>query len=113
MYVQPVSDSKVTNEYGGDFRRLLPCPETVETPWGSAWMIIKPGTSLVPHDHDERETFIILKGRGEMTVNDETRVVSKGDVVYLPPFSQHSLVNTAETDDLELLSIWWDAAVSA
>jgi oxalate decarboxylase/phosphoglucose isomerase-like protein (cupin superfamily) len=42
-------------------------------------------------------------------VNDETRAVRKGDVIYLPPFSQHSLLNTSDSEDLELLCIWWEA----
>jgi mannose-6-phosphate isomerase-like protein (cupin superfamily) len=112
MHVQAASEARITDEYGGDFRRLFPWPNTVETPWGSAWMMIKPGASSLPHNHDEQETFIILKGTGQMRVNDETRAVSKGDVIYLPPFSQHSLLNTSDDEDLELLCIWWEATAS-
>jgi len=112
MHVQAASEARITDEYGGDFRRLFPWPDTVETPWGSAWMMIKPGASSLPHNHDEQETFIILKGTGQMSVNDETRAVSKGDVIYLPPFSQHSLLNTSDNEDLELLCIWWEANAS-
>jgi mannose-6-phosphate isomerase-like protein (cupin superfamily) len=107
MLVQTATEAKITQEYGGDFRRLFPWPQTVDTPWGSAWMVIKPGTSSLPHNHDEQETFIILKGSGEMHVNDESRAVGRGDVVYLPPFSQHKLINTSDSEDLELLCIWW------
>jgi mannose-6-phosphate isomerase-like protein (cupin superfamily) len=109
MYVQPAATAKSADEYGGDFRRLHPWPDAVETPWGSAWMTIRPGTSSMPHSHDEQETFIILNGTGEMKVNEETRAVAKGDVIYLPPFSQHSLVNTSASEPLELLCIWWNA----
>jgi mannose-6-phosphate isomerase-like protein (cupin superfamily) len=109
MHVQLAFGAKITEEYGGDFRRLFPWPETVETPWGSAWMTIKPGTSSMPHSHDEQETFIILNGEGQMKVNEEARDVGKGDVIYLPPFSKHSLTNTSANEPLELLCIWWNA----
>ncbi|MBV9564819.1 MAG: cupin domain-containing protein [Bradyrhizobium sp.] len=107
MHIQAASDAKTKNEYGGDFRRLFPWPETVDTPWGSAWMTVKPGSSSTPHSHAERETFIILDGTGLMTVDQESRQVTKGDVIYLPPESQHSLQNTSASQDLELLCIWW------
>jgi len=113
MYMQPVSEAEVKDEYGGDFRRLFPWPDTVETPWGSAWMTIKPGTSSMPHSHGERETFIILSGGGEMRVGEERRPVVKGDVIYLPPFSEHSLTNTSADQALELLCIWWDEEKAA
>jgi mannose-6-phosphate isomerase-like protein (cupin superfamily) len=113
MHVQAASEARVSDEYGGDFRRLFPWANTAETPWGSAWMVIKPGASSLPHNHDEQETFIILKGNGRMSVNEETRAVGKGDVIYLPPFSQHSLLNTSDNEDLELLCIWWDGEAEA
>ena len=107
MFVQAASEARISDEYGGEFRRLYPWPNIVDTPWGSAWMVITPGTGSTPHSHDENETFIILSGRGEMTVNDEVRVVEKGDVVYLPPFSRHTLRNLSEIKNLEMLCIWW------
>ena len=76
-------------------------------------MVIKPGASSLPHNHDEQETFIILKVNGRMSVNEEMRAVGKGDVIYLPPFSQHSLLNTSDNEDLELLCIWWDGEAEA
>jgi mannose-6-phosphate isomerase-like protein (cupin superfamily) len=113
MYVQPAAQAKPNEEYGGAFRRLFPWPETVQTPWGSAWMTIRPGTSSLAHSHDEQETFIILSGSGEMKVGEEVRPVGKGDVIYLPPFSMHSLTNTSADETLELLCIWWDAETAA
>jgi mannose-6-phosphate isomerase-like protein (cupin superfamily) len=108
MHIQTASDAKITDEYGGDFRRLFPWHGTVETPWGSAWMTVKPGTSSIPHSHAERETFIILGGSGVMTVDRESRPVARGDVIYLPSGSQHSLRNSSASENLELLCVWWD-----
>src|ERR1700712_1278725 len=105
MHVQAASEAKTADEYGGEFRRLFPWPETVETPWGSAWMTVKPGSSSLPHAHSELETFIILSGTGVMTVDEESRPVARGDVIYLPSGSQHSLQNTSAFQSLELLCI--------
>lgn len=71
-------------------------------------MTVKPGLSSTPHSHSERETFIILGGTGLITVDLEKHPVAKGDVIYLPPGSRHTLQNTSASQDLELLCIWWD-----
>ncbi len=107
MDMQAAADAVIRDEYGCDFRRLFPWKGKVESPWGSAWATVKPGTRTTRHSHDEEETFIILAGKGLMSVNDETKRVVKGDVVYLPPFSEHTLLNDSTTQPLEMLCIWW------
>jgi mannose-6-phosphate isomerase-like protein (cupin superfamily) len=108
MKVQWKNEAKITDEYDCAFRRLYPWKGSVNTPWGSAWAHIMPGTSTTRHGHDEEETFIIVSGKGEMTVDGETKEVGKGDVIYLPPFSQHTLKNSSSTDALEMICIWWN-----
>lgn len=112
MEVKIGKSARFSEEYGGAFRRIFPWENVVNTPWGSAWMKLRPGTRSTLHAHDEKEVFIILSGEGEMTVDDETRPVGKGDVVYLPPFSRHSLKNMSQDETLELLCIWWDAGAA-
>lgn len=107
MLIQTAAEAQFKQEYGGEFRRLYPKKGLAETSWGSAWMVIQPGTTSTPHNHDEEETFIILSGEGEMFVDGETRIVGKGDVIYLPPFSQHCLRNVSKDKELDLLCIWW------
>lgn len=107
MYLRTAGQIPITDEYGGDLRRLYPWPGQVETNWGSAWMVVSPGGRSTPHSHDEHETFIILAGHGEMSVETERREVFRGDVIYLPPFSEHSIRNASSEFDLEFLSIWW------
>src|SRR5215475_12503224 len=75
MEIQTAADAVIKDEYGCDFRRLFPWKGRVEPPWGSAWATIKPGTRSTPHSHDEEETFIVIGGRGLMTVDGETRLV--------------------------------------
>lgn len=109
MYIGLASKAEVKNEYGCLFRRLCPWKGVIEPPWGSAWCTVAPGTSTTKHSHDEKETFLILSGTGEMSVNGENQTVSKGDIVYLPPFSEHTIKNISQAEELEVLCIWWDA----
>jgi mannose-6-phosphate isomerase-like protein (cupin superfamily) len=107
MDIQCVTAATVQREKGYSMRRLFPWRDRVETPWGSAWIVIAPGGQTSPHWHDEEETFVIMSGAGAMTVDGETRQVSKGDVIYLPRCSAHMLRNTDTRDELEMLCIWW------
>ncbi|MEA5504483.1 cupin domain-containing protein [Halotia wernerae UHCC 0503] len=107
MKIQWKKEAKITDEYGCAFRRMYPWQGYANTQWGSAWANIAPGTNTTEHGHDEEETFIIVSGEGEMTVDGETKEVSKGDVIYLPPFSHHTLKNTSSTEVLEMICIWW------
>lgn len=107
MQVQFQREAVIQNEDGYTVRRLYPWRGRVESPWGSAWIVIQPGMYSTPHWHDEEETFLILSGTGEMVVDGETKRVAKGDVIYLPRFSTHTLKNSDASEDLEMLCIWW------
>jgi len=107
MQVQFQREAVTQAEDGFTVRRLYPWPGRVESPWGSAWIVINPGKYSTPHWHDEEETFLILSGSGEMIVDGEARAVTKGDVIYLPRCSTHTLKNSHDSEDLEMLCIWW------
>lgn len=109
MHIRKANTDLTKAEYGGEFRRLYPWAEVVTPPWGSAWMTVAPGTKSTRHNHDEDETFIILSGSGVMHVDEEKQPVERGDVIYLPRFSQHYLENTSTNIPLEMLTIWWGA----
>jgi methionyl-tRNA synthetase len=38
--------------------------------------------------------------------------VEPGDVIYLPPFGDHELLNTAPAEDLHFLTVWWEDAAT-
>ncbi|MCX9011892.1 MAG: cupin domain-containing protein [Candidatus Methanoperedens sp.] len=53
------------------------------------------GESIQPHYHEDfEEVYYILSGYGIMTIGDERQEISRGDVVYIPPPSPHTLLNT-------------------
>ncbi|WJH32392.1 cupin domain-containing protein [Paenibacillus sp. CC-CFT747] len=67
------------------------------------YTVIPPGTSIGYHRHkNDEEMYIILEGRGLMTMDGETREVKAGDAVLNRPFGSHGLKNHTE-EDLRLL----------
>jgi len=59
--------------------------------------LLPPGESIPLHFHpDFEELYYILSGYGNITIGEEKKEISRGDVVYIPQQAVHTLVNTAE-----------------
>ena len=67
--------------------------------------LIPPDTSIGYHSHKGvEEVYIIINGKGRMTVDDETQRVSQWDVVPSRLGGSHGLFNDT-LEDLELLVV--------
>jgi quercetin dioxygenase-like cupin family protein len=55
------------------------------------------GSYVFPHTHPTHEFYYVTSGRGTMTIADETRDISQGDLVYIPPDTVHSLKPISDT----------------
>lgn len=62
------------------------------------YVVIYPGGSIPEHDHETVESYTILEGTGEMTVDGETELVTKGDCVYIERNKRHGLKNNGSAD---------------
>ncbi|RWK47476.1 cupin domain-containing protein [Mesorhizobium sp.] len=107
MNISRTSEAAPSYEYGCDLRRLYPWADVANPLWGSAHCSVRPGEATEPHSHDEDETFIITHGKGLMSVDDETAMVGKGDVIFLPRNCRHTIRNESNEGTLEFLTIWW------
>ncbi len=65
-----------------------------EVPVGSAQPI---------HRHAPEQCYYIVRGKGLMIIEDETRQVTSGDAVYIPSNNAHGIRNIGE-DVLEYLT---------
>lgn len=108
LHISLASSSSSSYEYGCDLRRLYPWNGVSDpTFWGSAIASVRPGEATQLHAHDEEETFIIMSGRGQITVDGESAVLNVGDMIYLPRGSTHTIANLSTTERLDFLSIFW------
>lgn len=57
------------------------------------------------HEHISIETYTIIRGEGEMTVDGETVKVVAGDCVYIDKNKDHSLKNTG-VEDLHMMFVY-------
>jgi len=68
--------------------------------------ILPPGTSIGLHSHDkhDEEIYVVISGRGRMTVETTSFWVGPGDVIVNPPGDTHGLENLG-TENLRLVVI--------
>lgn len=109
MNVQRFRDAAINYEYGCDLRRVYPWDGVAKPVWGTAIASVRPGESTHPHAHNEFETFLVLSGKGEMTIEDEVEELTTGDVVFIPKDKKHRFSNLSQETPLVFLSIWWDS----
>ena len=58
---------------------------------------MEPGASIGVHPHGENEeVYVVLSGRGIMTVNDERQPVKPGDIILNKPGWRHGIENTSD-----------------
>ncbi|HVO44023.1 MAG TPA: cupin domain-containing protein [Aggregatilineales bacterium] len=58
---------------------------------------LEPGTSIGYHQHgDDEGVYVILRGRGTLTVNGQTRPVKAGDTILNKPGWSHGLENDSD-----------------
>lgn len=81
------------------FELLHPEREQVALPYSLAIAEVEPHASSYRHQLEQAEVYFVLAGRGLMHIDDETREISTGDAVLIPPGATQWIDNL----DAELL----------
>jgi mannose-6-phosphate isomerase-like protein (cupin superfamily) len=59
------------------------------------WVDIAPGAEQRAHSHEESEqVYVIVRGSGQMQVAGDVEEVGEGDLVFIPPATDHGILNT-------------------
>jgi|GEM_PF-1670090 len=69
---------------------------------------IPPFGETSPHSHFEEEVFIVVRGRGKLRIDENTRqdqILSEGSLVKIPAGKTHQLFNLSEAP-LEFVSVY-------
>lgn len=59
---------------------------------------IMPGGEIVPHTHENQETFYFLKGNGLALINGEKTRVKEGQLVNAPAGCEHGVINDTDSE---------------
>ena len=65
----------------------------IRTPYGQNLMLslveFDEGAQVAPHHHPHEQGGIVLRGRLELTIAGETRVLGPGEMYLIPPHTLH------------------------
>jgi mannose-6-phosphate isomerase-like protein (cupin superfamily) len=63
------------------------------------WLEVPSGIDQELHSHEEAEqVYIVVSGDGTMTVAGDTQQIAEGDLVMVPPATDHSIANDGSSD---------------
>ena len=86
-----------------DYRRVLYTAEHCQL----VLMSLKPNEEIGMEVHKDSDQFFRFElGNGKAIINGFEYTVSNGDVIIVPAGSQHNIINTSQTTDLRLYTIY-------
>jgi len=70
-------------------------------------MSLKPNEEIGMEVHEENDQFFRFeKGRGKCVIDDNEYELRDGSAIVVPSGAQHNIINTSDTDDLKLYTIY-------
>lgn len=88
------AESYTSGEVKGVTKRVLVGPEEGAPYFVMRYFEVRPGGWTMLHEHPHDHGVLILKGKGEVTLNGKKQEVSRGDVIYVSPNERHQFKNT-------------------
>ena len=94
MNIQPLDNSPKNHRGGQVSHLLLATGQFGSQNLSVTWVEGEPGSEQPLHSHPINEqVYVIVEGRGAMTVGDETEEVGPGAAILVPPGTDHSIRN--------------------
>jgi len=76
-----------------EYQRLMQTPQTLGLKAGRVFL--EPGKECGVHSTEEKEELLVfLAGRGQAIVGRDKLDVGQGRVCYIPPRTEHNIINT-------------------
>jgi quercetin dioxygenase-like cupin family protein len=111
MHIRPLVREAMVRENGADGQRLVPW-DVLNAPFEGAWVRVPAHGGTGAHSHHEYEMFIGIKGSAVLESKGERREFHVGDLVHMPPHTEHRVIND-NPEDFEFYAVWWDPEMSA
>ena len=107
MNIQRFTKERAQAAHNGTILASAFVPEGMRAPFGSAWGYMEPGKAMESHRHPTQEIYVVISGRGVVTVDREQADVRPGDVIDIPPDANHTIA-AAGLDPLLWAALWWE-----
>jgi mannose-6-phosphate isomerase-like protein (cupin superfamily) len=61
------------------------------------WLEVPAGVEQTLHSNEQAEqVYVVVRGRGQMSVAGDTGDIAEGDLVLVPPATDHAISNSGE-----------------
>ncbi len=105
MLVRRLAEAPVEEWHKLRIKFLMDAGELGARNMSVTWIEVPPGVDQELHSHEEAEqVYVVTQGSGALTVAGDTQQVSAGDLVMVPPATDHSIANDGG-EDLCCLSV--------
>ena len=99
MLVRRLADAPTEEWHRVRNRILMDAGELGSRNMSVTWLEVPEGIDQELHSHEEAEqVYIVVSGRGTMTVAGDTQEIAEGDLVLVPPATDHSITNGNSSD---------------
>jgi mannose-6-phosphate isomerase-like protein (cupin superfamily) len=97
MLVRRLSEAPVEEWHRLRYRVLMDAGEMGARNMSVTWLEIPAGASQTLRSEEEAEqVYVVVRGAGTMSVAGDTQEVGEGDLILVPPATEHSIANEGE-----------------
>jgi mannose-6-phosphate isomerase-like protein (cupin superfamily) len=105
VLVRRFSEAAVTEVHRLNSHILMDAGELGSRNVSVNWVEVPAGASEELRSHEESEqVYVVVKGTGTMTATGDTQALSEGDLVLIPPATDHAVANDGDSP-LALVSV--------
>jgi mannose-6-phosphate isomerase-like protein (cupin superfamily) len=97
MLVRRLADAPVEEWHRLSSHVLMDAGEMGARNMSVNWLVIPAGAEQALRSHEEGEqVYVVVRGGGTMSVAGDTQRVSEGDLILVPPATDHSIANDGQ-----------------
>lgn len=105
MLVRRLADAPVEEWHRLRAHVLMDAGEMGSRNMSVTWLEVPAGVEQALHSHEEAEqVYVVVRGTGAMSVAGDTQQVREGDLILVPPATDHSISNDG-SDALACVSV--------
>jgi mannose-6-phosphate isomerase-like protein (cupin superfamily) len=99
MLVRRLEDAPVEEWHRLSTHVLMDAGELGSRNLSVTWLSLPTGAEQTLGSHQEAEqAYVVVRGAGTMSVAGDTQQVGEGDLILVPPATEHSVANNGEAD---------------
>jgi mannose-6-phosphate isomerase-like protein (cupin superfamily) len=97
MLVRKLADAPVEEWHRLRSHVLMDAGELGSRNMSVTWLEIPVGATQTLRSHEEAEqVYVVVRGAGTMSVAGDTQAVEEGDLILVPPATEHAIANDRE-----------------